>query len=159
MRIRALPRATAILVAVVISGLAAAALPASSHASATGKGWWGWHEFPQGVWVPSGQLTGSIQSAGWPWSSGRYVQSVKGSFIAAGRLCNWNMSFDFYDSSGRLYQQYRQPVDRDCDTFDWQTVNFTGFYGWKAKEGRGCIRMYRDFGRERLASVCHAIVD
>jgi hypothetical protein len=121
--------------------------PPAANASAYGYDYWGKHVV-KGVPVPSGQLFGAVEG------SGTRIDRAGGDFLSAGNICNWSISIVFYNNRNKIARVVNQDRQRNCRHAGIYKLSFGG---WHAPEGRVCIRLYRDFGRERLASVCHSI--
>lgn len=136
----------ALLSGVVVAG-AVAVVPSAAKASAYGYDYWGTHTFKD-IPIPRGQLFGAVEG------SGLRVDRAGGTFIAAGNLCNWHIDVDFYDRSQTRYYHVQGQNNSGCSRIGGEKYNLNGF---RARPGRACIRLYRDFGNEGLASVCHGI--
>jgi hypothetical protein len=92
-------------------GAAATAAPASASgakpASAYGCSFWN-TKVVGGVPVPGGQYC--VTLAG----QGTFVSYVAGGFASVGNVCNWNITAEFFDSSGHWYQTYSGPRHNSC---------------------------------------------
>ncbi len=57
--------------------------------------------------------------------SGTWVNYVAGSFVAVrrGPVCNWQVTAEFFDTSGRWYSTKATPVRSGCDTHNWDYVH------------------------------------
>jgi hypothetical protein len=121
--------------------------PQEANASAYGYDYWGAHAY-KGVSVPSGQLFGVVRG------EGTRIDEAGGNFLSGGNICNWSISVVFYQGRDRINRVENQPRQHNCTHEGTYKLDFGG---WHAPEGRVCIRLYHDFGGERLASVCHAV--
>jgi hypothetical protein len=144
---RAITTARVLLLACLTLAVVAATAPTSASASAYGYAYWGVHVFKD-IPVPSGQLFGAVRG------NGLRVDQAGGEFLAAGNLCNWHIDVDFYDASKARYNHVQGSNHPNCTREGGEKY---GLGGLRVRPGRACVRLYRDFGNERLASVCHAI--
>jgi hypothetical protein len=86
--------------------------------------------------------------------TGRWVNYVSGSFtINVGTICNYNITAEFFDSSGRWYMTKSSPVQYRCD---WGT-RLAGSIPINQNVQRGfmCSTLKQNGGR--VTSVCHNI--
>ena len=137
----------------LLTGLLAGVIAAapSAEASAYGYDFWGVHTLKD-IPIPSGELFGAIEGDGLDW------HTAGGSFVAAGNVCNWHISLVFYDGARKEDNRTRvvnQPTQNNCTAAGAYKLANTPFRA--AAPGSVCIELYRDFGEERLAAVCHAI--
>lgn len=139
---------TAGLLAALTAALTAAA--PNAEASAYGYSFWGVHTFKD-VPIPSGQLFGAIEGSGLNWTD------VGGDFLSVGTICNWQFKVVFYDGARGADKTttFDQGVQNGCDREGAFKLGNTP--ATPAKPGSVCIELYRDFGDERLAAVCHSI--
>ena len=140
-------RSSRVLCLATLSALAlgAAVGPQTAHASAYGYAFWGVHTFKD-VPVPAGELFGAVEGRG------TRVDRAGGSFLSAGNICNWSFSIVFIDDEHghRIAGVVNQSRQRYCS---YVGVFKASLGGDRAPEGHACIRLYRDFGHERLAEV------
>ena len=153
-------RAAAIAAIGLILAFSVAATAPSASASAEGWQTWKSHSVSvsvggvsTNVLVPSGILYGNIQGKGlnWTQAGGYWV------LLASGDICNWHMSIQFYQGARSDNNMFPidQPNQPNCARQGGFKVE--NDLGYTTSEGSVCIRLYRDFGNELLASVCHAI--
>lgn len=86
--------------------------------------------------------------------SGRYVRSVSGSFTAnVGTVCNYNITAEFFDTSGRYYMARSTGTTYGCY---WGT-RFAGriTLNQTVRPGFMCSTLKQNGGR--LTSVCHSV--
>lgn len=46
--------------------------------------------------------------------TGTYVEKLRPHFVSAVKRCNWDMSAEFFDSSGKWYKTYRTGIHYGC---------------------------------------------
>lgn len=109
------------------------------------------------VVVPGGTLMGQIKGKGLKWSE------AGGFFTILGRDCiaNWHMSVVFYkgsksDDNKIVHDQVNQS---DCNREGGFKIGPDSGSATLDGPGHVCIRLYEDFGKNRLASVCHRITE
>jgi hypothetical protein len=145
--VRALSVATLVLGSALALSLTGAP---RAEASAYGVAYWGVHTVKD-VPIPAGQLFGAIEGKKLSW------RDAGGSFLSAGTICNWHFSVVFYEGARKdgkttVIDQDNQPSCARTGAF--KVANTAAM---AAPEGSVCIRLYRDFGNEQLASVCHSV--
>ena len=132
-------------VALVASLAGVSVLATASPASAGAYGCSGWGARQAGnYWVASGAYCATISG------QGRYVQAVSGSYGAT-RVCNWNITAEFFDSSGRWYQTFTGGTHWSCGS--WQ--NDVIWLDRYVQRGTMCSTLKSN--GVRLTSVCHSI--
>jgi hypothetical protein len=92
-----------------------------------------------------GQVQGSSLDVDW----------VSGNFTSISPICNWHFAVRFYDRNNREYKTVNSSDHTSCNvsgSFKW---NPSGNY--RAKPGRVCIGLYKDFSRE-VDRACFSIV-
>lgn len=140
---------------VVLVSLALACVgltPQLAEASALGASSFG----PQVIWkqvtLPLGTYYAYVSG------SGTYVSYVKGwPYLNSpvGNVCNWNVTAEFFDSSGRWYRTLTGPTHFTCNSY-WN--NASPDYLWVngyMKSGTMCSTLKQNGAR--LTSVCHSI--
>jgi hypothetical protein len=86
--------------------------------------------------------------------TGRYVRNVSGSFTAnVGTVCNYNITAEFFDSSGRWYMTRSAPTTYGCF---WGT-QFAGRITLNQYVQPGFMCSTLKQNGTRLTSVCHNI--
>jgi hypothetical protein len=83
--------------------------------------------------------------------SGTYVNTVAASFNAAGSVCNWNITAEFFDSNGKWYQTIPAPTHWGCS---WSGSDVVSVFGNKQR-GSMCSTLKQNGAR--IQSVCHSI--
>jgi hypothetical protein len=121
-----------------------------AEASAYGYAYWGVHTVKD-VPIPAGQLFGAIEGKKLNW------RDAGGSFLSAGPICNWHFSVVFYEGARKEGKTTVIDQDNQSSCAHTGTFKVANPAGETAPEGSVCIRLYRDFGNEQLASVCHSI--
>lgn len=86
--------------------------------------------------------------------TGTWVNYVSGSFTSnVGNLCNYNITAEFFDSSGRWYMTRETPIQYRCD---WGT-RFVGRITINQNVKRGFMCSTLKQNGSRVTSVCHNI--
>lgn len=83
--------------------------------------------------------------------TGTYVSTVAASFNAAGSVCNWNVTAEFFDANGAWYQTISSPTHWGCT---WQGSDVVSVFGTK-RRGFMCSTLKQNGAR--VQSVCHSI--
>ena len=136
-----------VVVALCFAALLALTGPAS--ATAVGHAFWGVHTFRE-VPIPAGQLTAMV------FGKGLNVEGFSMNWGSAGNLCNHHMSVSFQDRNGHQYlPAFDQKNQGNCPKGGSYTERWVS--PLRVQPGRVCMSVYRDFGKERLATVCHGI--
>src|SRR5690242_14368187 len=93
----------------LLAGLVAAAglMASPASASAYGCSYWGAGSVG-GISVAKGGYCAELNG------SGTYVKYVGGGFNSVGNVCNWNITAEFFDTSGRWYQTYTGAFHSGC---------------------------------------------
>jgi len=141
MRLRQRTAMMAVAALAVVGGVTAGAGPASAGA----YGCNGWNFVKS---VPTNNYCVSIDG------TGRYVKSVSGSAsVNVGSVCNYNITAEFFDTSGRWYMTRSTPVTYGCF---WGT-RFLGTIGLNqyVRPGKMCSTLRQNGAR--VTSVCHSI--
>lgn len=139
-------RLAAVLTAAVLSiGFTSAVTAQPANASANGCSWFGNLGNIQGLPIYNGSYCAGIDG------SGTWVDGVYGNFSSAGNVCNWNITAEFFDGSGRWYQTYTGPTHWTCGR-----IGSDGIYiGERKQRGKMCSTLKTNGGR--ITSVCHSI--
>lgn len=139
-------RLAAVLTAVVLGiGFTSAVTAQPAHASAWGCSYYGNLGPIQGIPIYNGSYCAGIEG------SGTWVDGVYGNFSSAGNVCNWNITAEFFDSSGRWYQTYTGATHWTCG----RTGSDGIYIGEYKQRGRMCSTLKTNGGR--ITSVCHNI--
>lgn len=85
--------------------------------------------------------------------SGQRVDSVFGQFTSVGNVCNWNITMEYFDTSGRWYRTWNSSTRHSCSRQGEATLRFTAPY--YAKKGFMCSTLKQNGAR--VTSVCHNI--
>jgi hypothetical protein len=80
-----------------------------------------------------------------------YVDYVYGGFSSAGNVCNWNVTAEFFDTSGRWYMTRSSPIKHGCTPRNGAAVTLKRY----VKRGFMCSTLKQNGGR--ITSVCHNI--
>lgn len=138
------------LIIAVFATVGLAAAPA--NASALGTSGWGWVSY-NGVGGARGVYYAYLSG------SGTYVSYVKGwpymTTPVSGTICNWNITAEFFDGSGRWYKTYTGPTHWTCNSYFNQANADYVFVSSYMKPGRMCSTLKSNGAR--LTSVCHSI--
>jgi hypothetical protein len=96
-------------------------------------------------------VSGSTSYCAYVNGSGLQVNYVTGSFTSVSSICNWTITAEFFDSSGRWYKTFESGVRSGCtrSSSTKLTINY------KAKAGR-MYSTLRSNGR-RVTSVSFSI--
>jgi hypothetical protein len=131
------------LVAVLI---AFAAVPAASHASATGYQYWGGFTANiggQNVGIPAGQLTHIINGSGY------HINWDGANFASVANICDPSMKFTY--GNGAYYLNGN--VHWGCSRVgQWKYV-----LNWNAPRGSACAELWAKNWRIRVARQCHYV--
>lgn len=113
-------------------------------AGASGCNYWGVY-YVKLVPVPQGKYCVGING------SGKTVNALSGQFTSYIKVCNWNITAEFFDSSNRWYKTFESSKQYSC--------TFTGTYGlvmkYTAKKGYVCSTLKQN--GSRLTSWCATI--
>ena len=146
-------RRVAVVITALIAALAAIlGTSSSASASAFGGSGWGWVTYA-GKGAPSGIYYAEING------SGTYVNYVKGwpqmTTPVSGNICNWSMTAEFFDASGRWYRTVQGGTNYGCWSY-WNQANANVLWirGNVAK-GKMCSTLKSN--GSRVTSVCHSI--
>lgn len=130
----------------LLSVVAVLGVTSDTPASASASGCSGWGAKSVGGWtVGTGVYCVYLNG------NGTYVANVAGSFNAAGSVCNWNITAEFFDSSGRWYRTVTGPTHWGCT---WKGGDVVGVYSY-VQRGFMCSTLKQNGGR--IQSVCHNI--
>src|SRR5438874_3556428 len=130
-------------VAAAIPLVAANILVTTASASAGAAGCNPWNARQIGnYWVASGVYCAEITG------QGTYVEAVSGWFGAT-RVCNWNITAEFFDTSGRWYQTYTAPMHYSCGSWQSDAIWLNRY----VQRGLMCSTLKSN--GVRLTSVCH----
>lgn len=142
---RKAPRIVVLIVA-MLSMIGAMSISGSTpaHASASGCSAWG------------AKTVGNIPIAKGVYcvglnGTGTYVNTVAASYNAAGSVCNWNITAEFFDANGNWYQTISGPTHWGCS---WQGSDAIGVFK-NVKRGTMCSTLKQN--GTRVQSVCHSI--
>lgn len=143
---RPLRRLAATLAALILGAAVATASPAApAQASAYGCSYFGNLGPIKGLPIYNGSYCAGVDG------SGTWVDGVYGNFSSAGNVCNWNITAEFFDGSGRWYQTYTGPTHWNCGR-----IGSDGIYiGERKQRGSVCSTLKTNGGR--ITSVCHSI--
>jgi hypothetical protein len=83
--------------------------------------------------------------------SGTHVKWVGGAFNSIGNVCNWSITAEFFDSSGRWYQTLSSPIRYGCS----HASNAVIWVNAYKKRGFMCSTLKTN--GLRITSVCHNI--
>lgn len=83
--------------------------------------------------------------------SGTYVNTVAASFNAAGSVCNWNVTAEFFDQNGAWYDTVNNPVHSGCT---WQGGDVVSVFR-NVRSGTMCSTLKTNGAR--VQSVCHSV--
>lgn len=83
--------------------------------------------------------------------SGTYVNTVAASYNAAGSVCNWNITAEFFDQYGNWYQTINGGTHWGCS---WQGSDVVSVFKY-VKRGTMCSTLKQNGAR--IQSVCHSI--
>lgn len=83
--------------------------------------------------------------------SGRYVNYVGGGFNSAGNICNWQITAEFFDRSGRWYETKVSRYHGGCT----RRANDVILIRSTKRPGFMCSTLRQNGGR--VTSVCHNI--
>lgn len=144
--------AKAMIVACLAALATLFATTAPAMASALGTSGWGWVSY-NGVGGPRGIEYTYISG------SGNYVSYVKSwpymTTPVSGSICNWNVTAEFFDSTGHWYKTYTGPTHYTCNTYFKQASADVISIKANMKTGRMCSTLKQN--GSRLTSVCHSI--
>lgn len=136
-----------VIAAVALSGIAL--VGSSTPASASAFGCSGF----RAIGTPWGSAAANSYCVNLD-GSGTYVRNVSGSFTAnVGTVCNYNITAEFFDSSGRWYMTRSTPTTYNCV---WGT-KFAGRIQVNQHVKRGSMCSTLKQNGSRLTSVCHSI--
>lgn len=139
-------KAKRVLAIASVCGLAAAAVPAVSQASAYGIQYWGAFTVNvkgQSIGIPSGQLAHEISG------SGLHVNWDGANFISAANLCDPSMKFTYGNGSYYL----NSSVHWGCSHVgQWKYT-----LDWTAPRGSACAELWEHDWRIRVARQCHYV--
>ena len=142
---RKAPRIVVLIVAMLSTiGVLSISGSTPAHASASGCSAWG------ATMVGNLPVAKGVYCVGLN-GTGTYVNTVAASFNAAGSVCNWNITAEFFDSSGRWYQTISGPTHWGCG---WQGSDVVSVFSNKQR-GFMCSTLKQNGGR--VSSVCHSI--
>ena len=143
-KIRASRILIAILAATASIGMVAVGTSSTAQASASGCSAWG-AKTVGGIPVAKGVYCVGLNG------TGRRVDTVVGSFNAAGSVCNWNITVELFDSSGRWYRTIEGGKNWGCT---WKGSAAIGVFQ-NVQRGSMCSTLKQNGAR--IQSVCHSI--
>lgn len=134
----------ALLACTAAAALLFGAMAAPASASASGCSSWNNYKIGS-VWIAQGYMCSTLAG------QGTYVASVQSSFASGGNICNWNVTAEFFDTSGRWYQTYSSPTHYSCNVNGTDGVTLNRY----VQRGKMCSTLKSN--GSRVSSVCHNI--
>lgn len=135
-----------VVVATAMGLIGAMWSPPNASASAYGCSFWG-AKVVGNIPVATGQYCALIAG------QGTYVDYVAGGFTSAGNVCNFNITAEFFNTSGTWYRTIHGPVQYRCTraTSPVSTLLVRGY----VQRGFMCSTLKQNGAR--VTSVCHNI--
>jgi hypothetical protein len=132
---------------VALAGLLILVNPSVASADAYKCNFWG--PINVGGWtIPQGQYCAYLEG------SGTYVRRIGGNFQAAGSVCNYTVTAEFFNRYGQWQRTFESPMQYGC-TWNRQTpVNVYPYYS--GDRGGFVCSTLRSSGT-RVSSVCYGL--
>jgi hypothetical protein len=121
-----------------------ATLPTAANAGAIGTEIWGKHCLFD-ICIPGGNLVHII------YGDGLYIKKQDAGFQAYSNICNWRITFRYYDVRGDKYKSYRGPINYNCRLAGGRVI----YPQQKMKPGKACAVLFSN--DRKIATQCHNI--